>query len=131
MPIGTLTLGICMDLNPHSPIWWAEGGPFELAEYCLSTEENKPRTNVLLLLNAWLDTKEELEERWDLQTLNYWMARLRPLWQKADPNDGSFNDSDDEEEAPPHHNADGDRSKRTIVVICNRCGDDNGELTVE
>jgi len=128
MPIGTLSLGICMDLNPHTALWSTEKGPFELAEYCLSTE-SKPRTNVLLLLNAWLDSKEDLGERWDWQTLNYWLSRLRPLWKKeVDPHDESNSDSDDSDdgETPAHQSNNEDRSKQTIVVICNRCGDDKG-----
>lgn len=120
-----------MDLNPQSDIWSMEKGPFELADYCLSTE-GKPRTNVLLLLNAWLDSKEQLEERWDLATLNYWLLRLRPLWKKSKLDDGieSYGDSDGEDEGLSSHHTDPAsadwRSKQTIVVICNRCGDDNG-----
>ncbi len=120
-----------MDLNPHAMLWSTEKGPFEPAEYCLSTE-SKPRTNVLLLLNTWLDSKEDLGERWDWQTLNYWLSRLRPLWKKeVDPHDESNSDSDDSDDgkAPPHQSTNEDRSKQTIVVICNRCGDDNGEYS--
>ncbi|KAF5377883.1 hypothetical protein D9615_006678 [Tricholomella constricta] len=45
-----ITLGICMDLNPHPPAMWTSStGPFELADHCA-----KNRSRVLVLLNAWL-----------------------------------------------------------------------------
>ncbi|KLO14765.1 hydrolase [Schizopora paradoxa] len=119
-PIGTLSLGICIDLNPQTALWSMEKGPFEIADYCLSTTEGKPRTNVLLLLNAWLDSKEEMSEQWDLSTLNYWLLRLRPLWrEKGDSGNGL-------EDPLSHQRVTG--PEQTIVVICNRCGDDNGTL---
>lgn len=101
-----------MDLNPRPPsLWTSREGPYEIADYCRSTE-GKNRTNVLLLLNAWLDTKEDPESKWDLQTLNYWTARLRPLWDIEHGNDPTGNKG---------------ATKETIVVICNRCGADNGK----
>ncbi|KAH9988365.1 carbon-nitrogen hydrolase [Russula vinacea] len=36
-PLNTVTLAICMDLNPRSPSWTIDGGPYELAEHCLKT----------------------------------------------------------------------------------------------
>ncbi|KAF8722702.1 hypothetical protein AX14_009660 [Amanita brunnescens Koide BX004] len=73
-PIGRLTLGICMDLNPHAGDW-----TYELADYCLSQN-----TDTLLLCNAWLDSGENDEEDTDLYTVKYWAARLRPLWDYND-----------------------------------------------
>lgn len=86
-------------------------GPYEMAEHCVRTE-----TNVLILLNAWLfsgneDGDGELRaDRRDWGTLNYWAARLRPLWSKEGRSDNAQ-----------------DTGRETKVVICNRCGEENGK----
>ncbi|KAF8182284.1 carbon-nitrogen hydrolase [Pholiota molesta] len=74
-PLRKLSLGICMDLNPQTPEWTSAEGPYEIADYCVAQ-----KANVLLLLNSWLDSREETEEDKDWQSLNYWAARTRPLW---------------------------------------------------
>lgn len=95
-----------MDLNPFPPREWTlSNGPYELASYCLEeSKTGKERTNVLVLLNAWLDSQSEPNERWDLATLGYWQARLQPLWEEDNSHLGE-----------------------TIVAICNRTGQDDGE----
>ncbi|GLB38646.1 putative carbon-nitrogen hydrolase [Lyophyllum shimeji] len=98
-----VTLGICMDLNPHPPaLWTSAEGPYELADYCMETQ-----SKLLVLLDAWLysgltedgeaagdekemkDEKDQADEEAeetddedepDWYTLRYWTARLRPLW---------------------------------------------------
>ncbi|KAK0239444.1 carbon-nitrogen hydrolase [Armillaria nabsnona] len=113
----TVSLGICMDLNPHPPNLWDE---YEIASYCQSTQ-----SDVLILLNAWLDSAmsgnpasegieiDEEDERDamepDWQTLRYWAGRLRPLW------DASSAASDSS-------------SWTTCVVVCNRTGLENDHL---
>nr|VWP01175.1 YTH domain-containing protein [Ganoderma boninense] len=78
-PLNTVSLGICMDLNVQPPaVWDLTLGPYEVAEYCAAQ-----RTNLLVLLNAWLDSKEDPEEDIDWDTINYWALRLRPLWAKV------------------------------------------------
>ncbi|KAF8349508.1 hydrolase [Amanita rubescens] len=100
-PIGRLTLGICMDLNPHTGDWTRVDGLYELADYCLSQN-----TDTLLLCNAWLDSMVNDEDDTDMQTVRYWAGRLRPLWDHGDDYNGN--------------NAD---TKRDItVIICNRNG---------
>ncbi|KAI0927298.1 hypothetical protein AcV5_007862 [Taiwanofungus camphoratus] len=108
-PLNTVSLGICMDLNVQPPAEWTlDEGPYEMADYCIAK-----KTNTLIMLNAWLDSGVDGNEDRDWQTLNYWAARLRPLWAKATgvsmPN--SQKDAEDE----------------TVVVICNRCGEENGK----
>ncbi|KAK7048713.1 carbon-nitrogen hydrolase [Favolaschia claudopus] len=98
-PLRNLTLAICMDLNVHPPHRWAADGPYEVADFCLAQ-----KTNVLILLNSWLDSGEQSEEQFDLFTVNYWADRLRPLWLESSPS-----------------------SQETLVVICNRGGDENGQ----
>ncbi|KAI5119041.1 hypothetical protein M0805_005907 [Coniferiporia weirii] len=123
LELQTLSMGICMDLNPHPPsLWTLAGGPYEIADYCRSAVD-KPRTNILVLLNAWLDSKEDEDSKWDLQTLNYWIARLRPLWDI----EHVANESGNNKEGPS--GSAGERfPKETIVVICNRCGSDYDTL---
>ncbi|KAI0050415.1 carbon-nitrogen hydrolase [Auriscalpium vulgare] len=110
-PLGTVTVGICMDLNSFLPDQhWAIDGPYEIAQHCIDTD-----TNVLLLLNAWLDSQEDQDSDEDWPTLNFWAARLRPLWNTVDePSDGV--------DVPGSH------APTTTVVICNRTGDENGSL---
>ncbi|KAJ6504696.1 carbon-nitrogen hydrolase [Mycena vitilis] len=101
-PLRTVSLGICMDLNaqpPHS--WTIAEGPYEMANYCLTQ-----KTDLLVLLNAWLDSEEQQEDEYDMHTMDYWAQRLRPLWSKSD---GSPN------------------VRETIVVVCNRGGHENGK----
>lgn len=108
-PLNTVTLGICMDLNPKSPSWTFDGGPYELADHCLKTE-----SGLLVLLNAWLDSEEEKDMEEDISTMNYWATLLRPLWYRMGNNGEdaeSQNTSEDSE---------------TIVVVCNRSGTENG-----
>ncbi|KAJ7845376.1 carbon-nitrogen hydrolase [Mycena olivaceomarginata] len=99
-PLRTLTLGICNDLNAQPPHQWTTvDGPFEVADYCLTQN-----TALLVLLNAWLDSGEEPGSDYDMHTMDYWAERLRPLWLKSSP-----------------------ASQETLVVVCNRGGDENGK----
>lgn len=108
-----MTIGICNDLNVQPPASWTleEGaGPYELADHCISQ-----KTNLHLLLDAWLKSGDKDDEEYDWLNINYWAARLRPLW------------AQDEQE--------GDResiscSEETIVVVCNRFGEENGMLII-
>ncbi|KAI0685622.1 carbon-nitrogen hydrolase [Cytidiella melzeri] len=120
-PIHTMALGICMDLNTQPPaIWTSDGGPYEIADFCI---ENK--ANVLVLLNAWLDSGEEVDNPKDWSTINYWLARLRPLWARTDELENVGGDSDSDGES--HDNSAID-AHETIVIVCNRGGRDNGEI---
>lgn len=101
-----------MDLNPHTESWTSAEGPYEIADYAASK-----KANVLVLLNAWLDSGKETEENHDWQTLNYWAARTRPLW--TDNKLGST------EEKQPQSD---DEGHETIMIVCNRSGEENGEI---
>lgn len=124
-PIHTLCLGICMDLNPQIDDWTRHDGPYELASHCLAN-----KANVLVLLNAWLDSGNDLEESSDWSTLNYWAARLQPLW-AGDEEDRSDDHDSESEEAPTSTangvDESGSKGKETIVVVCNRSGEENGK----
>ena len=110
-PLNTVTLGICMDLNPRSP-WTVDGGPYELADHCLETE-----SSLLILLNAWLDSETEEDREEDFSTMNYWATMLRPLWHRkvCKPNDEGAGLKKAREEV------------ETVVVVCNRSGIENGK----
>ncbi|KAI0345908.1 carbon-nitrogen hydrolase [Trametopsis cervina] len=119
-PLHTMALGICMDLNPIPPASWSlEDGPYEIADFCLEKE-----ANVLVLLNAWLDSKQEPENVRDWHTLNYWAARLRPLWARTVDieDEEDYGDSDEESPSPATTN-----QRETIVIVCNRAGTENGQ----
>ncbi|KAJ7643739.1 carbon-nitrogen hydrolase [Roridomyces roridus] len=104
-PLGNVTLGICMDLNAMPPYEWSIAeGPYELADYCIES-----KTQVLVLLNAWLDSGEVPEDEYDMRTIDFWAKRLRPLWQLSQ--EGS-SDSD----------PDSSQKEETFVVVCNRGG---------
>lgn len=109
-PLNTVTLGICMDLNPRSP-WTVEKGPYELADHCLETG-----SSLLILLNAWLDSEEEEDSDDDISTMNYWATLLRPMWYRkvVEPNDEAAELKKALEDV------------ETVVVICNRSGIENG-----
>ncbi len=141
-PLNSVSLGICMDLNTQPPaVWDLARGPYEVAEYCVAQ-----RTNLLILLNAWLDSKEDPEEDIDWRTINYWALRLRPLWAKvveegqdgraeteahagdgntdgAGSDSGSGSGSDSEVNLPRDGRKPGEE---LVVVVCNRCGEENG-----
>lgn len=125
-PLMTLSLGICMDLNVQPPAEWVglDTGPYEIAEYCVAQ-----RTRVLVLLNAWLDSKEAPEEEKDWRTINYWALRMRPLWAKVVAE--GWPDSEDEDRHSDGSDGAGEEQGRQdgeelLVVICNRTGTENG-----
>lgn len=103
-----------MDLNPQSPSWTLDGGPFELADHCMKTG-----SGLLVLLNAWLDSEEEMDMEEDISTMNYWATLLRPLWFRMGNNGGSGGEDSEPQNIP--------EDSETTVVICNRSGTENGE----
>jgi protein N-terminal amidase len=117
-PIHTVCLGICMDLNRQIGDWTLSKAPYEIASHSLSN-----KANVLILLNAWLDSGVDLKEAHDWSTLNFWASRLRPLW-------ASDEEEDHESETLETNgvNESESKAKETIVVICNRCGEENGKF---
>ncbi|KAF9262995.1 carbon-nitrogen hydrolase [Marasmius fiardii PR-910] len=112
-PLRRVSVGICMDLNVHPPHEWTSlDGPYELATYTQSQD-----SNVLILLNCWLDSGKQEEEECDWSTLNFWAMRLRPLW-------ASKSDSEGEDAQSTESNGEG---KQTVVIVCNRVGEENGK----
>jgi len=103
-PLNSVSLGICMDLNVQRPFEWTSiDGPYEIASYCLA--EN---SNLLILLNAWLESPEDIDGDHAWTTMDFWAQRLRPLWEQREGI--STNDK-----------------REMNVVICNRTGNENGE----
>ena len=112
-----------MDLNPQIENWMQSDGPYELASHCLSN-----KANILILLNAWLDSGKDPEESFDWSVLNFWAARLQPLW----AGDEQKHLDERVSESPVYMTNGVDKSeskgKETIVVVCNRCGEENGKF---
>ncbi len=111
-----------MDLNAHPPAdWLTKGRPYEIAEFALSHD-----ANVLILLNAWMDSGTATDQWTDWTVVNFWAARLRPLW--------DMEDLDQSTEEGVHASLQGKTDsvqglgKRTIVAICNRTGQENGKV---
>eukprot|EP01137_Pigoraptor_chileana_P034361 Opistho-2@26793 len=68
--IGTVGLGICMDLNPYQ--FKAAFEDYEFANF-----HRKSGTRLILFSAAWLDDATDSE---DVRVIpNYWAARMRPL----------------------------------------------------
>jgi len=78
-------------------------GPYEIASYCLA--EN---SDLLILLNAWLESPEDTGEDHAWTTMNFWAHRLLPLWKQREG-----------------VSTNGERE--TNVIICNRTGNENGK----
>ena len=96
-----------MDLNVQRPVEWRTlEGPYELASHCVA--EN---SNLLIVLNAWLESPEDIGEDHAWTTMNFWAHRLRPLWEQPE---GTST-----------------KNQRVMnVVVCNRTGEENGESFV-
>ncbi|KAJ3837858.1 carbon-nitrogen hydrolase [Lentinula raphanica] len=126
-PIGTLVLGICMDLNAHPPAdWQSVEAPYEFGEYAAKKiSEGEAARGVAVLVNAWLDSgvwnleeeEETKEKAVDWTTVKFWINRLRPLW-------------DFKSEKDRGRGLGGAENKETIVVICNRTGVERGKYLV-
>jgi hypothetical protein len=112
-----------MDLNPRLDDWTRSDGPYEIASHCLSN-----KANVLILLNAWLDSEKDRDEAYDWSTLGYWADRLQPLWADNVKNGDNDTESDGPSSSPIR--ADRDNGRETIVVVCNRCGEENGKSSI-
>lgn len=105
LPLGTVSIAICNDLNVTPPSSWTslEDGPYEVANHCLAT-----KTDTLIILCAWLHSENDEMKRKAYSTLNYWAMRLRPLWARRDCDESEMDE------------------RETTVVICNRCGEEPG-----
>lgn len=151
-----------MDLNPQPPAeWTSAAGPYELADHCV-----KHKSKLLVLLNAWLDptvadpdaaqddndsegqddaAKEDEgdgsdDEEPEWSTLNYWSARLRPLWRSNGrrrgsnetiySDDSAETENDEYEEAVEDEEIEEEAPHETIVVACNRTGKENGTCAI-
>ena len=108
-----------MDLNTLPGNSWTslEDGPYELASYAVQKD-----TKVLFLVNNWLLSEQPTapgdDGKHDWNTVEYWAARLRPLWAKHG-DAGNRKEEGDERV----------KGEETIVVVCNRSGVENGEST--
>ncbi|KAH7321649.1 carbon-nitrogen hydrolase [Rhexocercosporidium sp. MPI-PUGE-AT-0058] len=75
--LGTVAMGICMDLNPYK--FEAPWNTWEFANHVLLRE-----VNLVVLSMAWM-TREDSRpfsrspKEPDMETLSYWLARLEPL----------------------------------------------------
>jgi protein N-terminal amidase len=112
-----------MDLNAAPPAMWNyPEGPYELADHCLSQN-----ANTLILLNAWLDSGKDENDDHDWHTINFWAARLRPLWVNSATLNNPTGDLDDPQGTTLNTNGDAQDNALVRVVICNRTGIENSK----
>lgn len=117
-PLNSTSIGICMDLNPErGKSWNLLTGPYEIADHCIQSE-----SNLLIMLNSWLESSESQKgsgvDGADWDTLEYWAARLRPLWAEEEALQFSNAQPQDQYPLPPSD---------TTVVLCNRSGSEGGK----
>ncbi|KAF5021650.1 hypothetical protein F66182_6308 [Fusarium sp. NRRL 66182] len=99
--LGNTSIGICMDLNPYK--YEAPWDAFEFSYHVLESN-----SNLAIVSMAWM-TREEprkftrMPNEPDMETLTYWIARLEPLIRQ-------------------------DTREEIIVVLCNRCGNEDDVL---
>ncbi|EPE02927.1 carbon-nitrogen hydrolase [Ophiostoma piceae UAMH 11346] len=114
--LGSVALGICMDLNPYR--FEAPWDAFEFANHVLDV-----RANLVVLSMAWLTTEDpetfsQFPNQPDMFTLDYWIQRLEPVITSTVNR--------------YRHNSTGQapvgRNDEIIVVICNRCGNEDEAL---
>jgi len=95
-----------MDLNVQRPLEWKSiEGPYEIASHCIA--EN---SNLLILLDAWLESPEDIGEDYAWTTMNFWALRLVPLWEQREGVSAT-------------------EQREMNVVVCNRTGNESGECS--
>ena len=114
-----------MDLNPHPSNTDDDLSPVcELAEFTI-----QKKARILVVMCAWLNSEVSPDSQWDMVNIDYWMRRVRPLWERPEM---SVNHA----EASLHQLALDPGTKEalgavedreTIVVISNRTGIERGE----
>lgn len=110
-PLAT-TFGICMDINPYR--FEAPWTAWEFAHRILDS-----KSQLVILSMAWLthSDREQLQAlgtKPELDTFNYWIQRLMPLFRRKMEHDQEKSHGIDEEE------------KRVVVVFSNRVGEEQG-----
>ncbi|TGO55253.1 hypothetical protein BCON_0094g00020 [Botryotinia convoluta] len=99
--LGTVAMGICMDLNPYK-----FETPWTTCEFACHVLQKK--ANLVILSMAWLTRQDQLPygllaNEPDMDTISYWITRLKPI----------IGASSNEE---------------IIIILANRCGTE-GEAT--
>ncbi|PLB53684.1 carbon-nitrogen hydrolase [Aspergillus steynii IBT 23096] len=107
------SFGICMDINPYQ-----FKAPFTAWEFANRVLDSK--TQLVVLSMAWLTllSREELEDladKPDLDTFNYWIQRFIPLLRQRMSHESDVDDAGAVES-----------DKRIILVFANRAGEEEG-----
>jgi len=110
-----ISLGICMDINPHR--FLAPWTAYEFANHCLQNN-----TKLVVVSMAWLTRLEkgelkELPYQPDLETLTYWLERFHPLRTAGAAGVNPQGRAMQEGQASSRGSNDG-----FVVVCANRCG---------
>ncbi|TEY66787.1 hypothetical protein BOTCAL_0132g00200 [Botryotinia calthae] len=99
--LGTVAMGICMDLNPYK-----FETPWNTCEFACHVLQKK--ANLVIMSMAWLTRQDQLPygllaREPDMDTISYWISRLKPIIEAS-------------------------RTEEIIIVLANRCGTE-GEAT--
>lgn len=106
------TFGICMDINPYR--FEAPWTAWEFANRIIDS-----KSQLVIVSMAWLtlSDREQLQAlgtKPELDTFNYWIQRLMPLFRRK------------MEHRPEKHHGIEDEEKRVVVVFSNRVGEEEG-----
>ncbi|KAF5875810.1 putative carbon-nitrogen hydrolase protein [Botrytis fragariae] len=99
--LGTVAMGICMDLNPYK-----FETPWITCEFACHVLQKK--ANLVILSMAWLTRQDQLpygllSSEPDMDTISYWIMRLKPIIEASS-------------------------NEEIIIILANRCGTE-GEAT--
>lgn len=108
------TFGICMDINPYR--FEAPWTAWEFANRIIDS-----KSQLVIVSMAWLthSDREQLQAlgtKPELDTFNYWIQRLMPLFRRK---------MEHRQEKYQHHGIE-EEEKRVVVVFSNRVGEEEG-----
>jgi len=126
-PLQSISIGICMDINPHPPYTYDDFPPVcELAEFAV-----QKNARILVLLCAWLHSDTSPDSQWDMVNIEYWLERVQPLWERPTISVDHSGSSPQQLSLGPSTTGEGPEvvveDRETIVVISNRTGIERGE----
>lgn len=108
------SFGICMDINPYK--FEAPWTAFEFANRVLDSQSQLVIVSMAWLTHASREELDALDGAPEMQSLNYWLQRLRPLLEKK------MQHARDLDGQTAGTNA--DIPKKVVIVFANRAGEE-------
>jgi len=110
-----------MDLNPQD----MDRDSFPVCELAEFAKQKNAR--ILVVLCAWLHSGDSPDSQWDMTNINYWVARVKPLWKRQETSVNNEGTSPLLGPGTTSETSGAVEDRETIVVICNRIGIEQGE----